>query len=79
MNFFQSIGKHLHFKDFQVLNLLEGGNQVAAEVVVAADVTSSGRQLNEEEIHLWTFNEAGKVVRFRHYADTKKHIEAAGL
>ncbi|MCB0518112.1 MAG: nuclear transport factor 2 family protein [Lewinellaceae bacterium] len=79
MAFFQCIGQHLNFKDFQVLSIMEGGNQVAAEVVVDADVTSSARHLKEEEMHLWTFNDAGKVTRFRHYADTKKHIEAAGL
>lgn len=28
--------------------------------------------------HLWSFNDAGRVVRFRHYLDTAKHIWAAG-
>jgi hypothetical protein len=36
-------------------------------------------EFQEEEVHLWTFNDSGKVFRFWHYADTVKHIEAAGL
>jgi ketosteroid isomerase-like protein len=29
-------------------------------------------------MHLWTFNDAGKVTRLRHYTDTAKHLKAAG-
>ncbi|MCO6479984.1 MAG: nuclear transport factor 2 family protein [Phaeodactylibacter sp.] len=77
--FFQTIGSMLQFKDFQVLSLMEGNSQVAAEILLEVDVPSTGRHFKEEEIHLWTFNEAGKVSRFRHYADTAKHMQAAGL
>jgi hypothetical protein len=27
-------------------------------------------------MHLWTFNDDGKVSRLRHYTDTAKHIAA---
>lgn len=77
--FFECIGRHFNFTDFQVLSLMEGGSQVAAEVMLTADLNGTGRQLGEEEMHLWTFNEAGKVVRFRHYVDTAKHMEAARI
>jgi hypothetical protein len=30
-----------------------------------------------EEIHLWTFDDSGKVAGLRHYTDTAKHIKAA--
>jgi len=74
--FFRSLGV-MTFKSFRVLALLAGGNQVAAEVDLEIEI--AGKPIHEEEMHLWTFDEAGKVVRFRHYADTAKHIEAAGL
>jgi len=32
------------------------------------------RRFADEEIHLWTFDESGRVVRLRHYLDTAKHI-----
>jgi uncharacterized protein len=38
---------------------------------------SSGTIVRDDEIHLWTFDSSGEVVRFRHYLDTAKHIEAA--
>lgn len=76
VEFFKAIGA-LNLKNFQVLGLMAGGNQVAAEFVIEADVLSTGGHFRDEEIHLWTFNDAGKVVRLRHYADTAKHIAAA--
>lgn len=36
-----------------------------------------GKRLRDEEMHLWNVNAAGKVTRFRHYADTAKHIAVA--
>ena len=62
--------------DFQVLSIMAGGNQVAVEFVIDADVPGGGH-FRDEEMHLWTFNDAGKVIRLRHYIDTVKHIEAA--
>lgn len=74
-DFFQVIGS-LTIKDFQILSLLTGGNQVAAEILFEAEVPATGKRYRDEEIHLWTFNDAGKVIRFRHYVDTAKHIAA---
>jgi len=34
----------------------------------------NGGRFADEEIHLWTFDESGRVVRLRHYLDTAKHI-----
>ncbi len=75
--FFQYIGGNLQIKDFQVLSIMDGGNQIAAEFVIEADVPATGGHYRDEEIHLWTFNEAGKVMRLRHYTDTHKHIMVA--
>lgn len=62
--------------DFRVLALMEGGNQVASEIVIDAETPNGGRYRDEEMI-LWTFNEVGKITRLRHYTDTAKHIAAA--
>ena len=64
-------------KDFQVLAMMAGGNQVAVEVVIEAEVPRSGGHFRDEELHLWTFDDRGKVIRMRHYTDTAKHIAAA--
>ena len=46
---------------------------IDVEIVMRA----SGYVIADEEIHLWTFDEAGLVSAFRHVVDTAKHIEAA--
>jgi ketosteroid isomerase-like protein len=77
LEFFQVMGSLLQVTEFRVLSLMAGDNQVAAEFVIACDVKGTGRRYRDEEIHLWTLNEDGKVTRLRHYTDTAKHIAAA--
>lgn len=77
VGFFQDLGELVQITDFQVLNLMEGGNQVAVDLIIEANIPSTGGHFRDEEMHLWTFNPAGKVIRMRHYADTHKHIQAA--
>jgi uncharacterized protein len=77
--FFQCIGSMMQVKDFQVLSLMEGANQVAAEIAIEVVLPETGGHFRDEEIHLFTFNDAGKIIRFRHYSDTHKHMVAAGV
>jgi uncharacterized protein len=63
--------------EFKVLAIMANESQVAVEFEIFADVPSTGGRFREEEMHLWTFDAEGKVVRFRHYLDTAKHIAVA--
>ena len=74
---FFAIAAQFNIHEFRVLALLAGGNQVVAEVLIDA-TAPTGVRYRDEELHLWTFDDAGKVVRLRHYVDTAKHIAAAG-
>jgi ketosteroid isomerase-like protein len=62
--------------DFAVLDIIGTGRQVAAEVRLSLALPGGGR-FADEELHLWTFDEGGRVTRLRHYCDTAKHIAAA--
>ena len=75
IEFFKHVGE-LEVKDFQVLSLMANETQVAAECIFEARVPATGHHYRDEEIHLWTFNEEGKVIGLRHYADTAKLIAA---
>ncbi|HEY6975725.1 MAG TPA: nuclear transport factor 2 family protein [Chitinophagaceae bacterium] len=75
--FFRIVGELLSIKDFRVLSIMGNGNKVAAEFIIEADVPSTGGYYRDEEMHLWTFDEQGKVIRLRHYIDTAKHIAAS--
>jgi uncharacterized protein len=72
--FFQQVSASLEFHGFEPLNLLEGGNQVAATIRFDVTAKATGERFQDEEIHLWTFSTDGGL---RHYLDTAKHIRAA--
>jgi len=75
--FFEVVGQ-MKIIDFQVLSIMDGGDQIAVEFVLEADLpTLGGGHYRDEEMHLWTFNDKGKVSRLRHYTDTAKHIAAS--
>jgi ketosteroid isomerase-like protein len=74
--FFTALGTELEFRRFDVNNLLAGGNQVAATVSLEIFVKATGKTVRDDMIHLWTFNDDGKAVRFLHYLDTAKHMAA---
>jgi ketosteroid isomerase-like protein len=68
--FFAEVGK-MGVKGANVLSIMDGGDKIAVEFDIQTE-----RFGYEEEMHLWTFNENGKVIAFRHYLDTAKHIAA---
>ena len=74
--FFESLSV-MEIHDFQVQNLMEGANQVVATIKIEFTVKSTGERVKDEEIHLWTFDDSGKISGMRHYTDTAKHIKAA--
>jgi len=73
VHFFEAVAQ-MEVVEVQVLGMMEGGNKVAVEFVIEAKVPSSGKQFRDEEIHVWTFDDKGKVTRLRHYTDTAKQI-----
>jgi uncharacterized protein len=72
--FFGVVGG-LEIAAFEVLDMLASERGVAVEVTIEYPPPAGGR-LRDEEIHLWTLDEAQRVVRLRHYVDTAKHIAA---
>ena len=74
--FFETLAG-LEFKRFEVTDLLAGKSQVAAVIELEVLVKATGKTLRDLEVHLWTFDDAGRVVRFRHVVDTHAHHLAA--
>jgi uncharacterized protein len=73
--FFQSVGSWT-FQEFTVRDILASEQRVAVMVVVEATLPS-GKRFRDEELHLWTFDDEGKISEFRHFVDTAKHIALA--
>jgi hypothetical protein len=75
--FFKSVQDNLEIRRFAVNALTEGSSVVVALFDIEATVRRTGKPIVEhDEAHIWHFNEAGKVVRFRHCADTYQQVMA---
>lgn len=75
LQYFMIVGEFI-FHDFRVLSVMGNESHVAAEISFDAEIPATGGQLKKEEIHLWAFDEQGKVIRFRHFSDTARQITA---
>ncbi len=74
--FFESLAA-LEFHTFTPKAILAGEDVVLALIDISFTVKKTGKKFSEEdEVHVWRFNDAGKVVRFRHCADTNQHVQA---
>lgn len=79
-SFLQSVADNLEFRSFEVNHVLPGDHLVVALVSLEAVVRATGRSIFEtDEPQLWYFDDAGRVSRFRHAADTLQHAEALGF
>jgi uncharacterized protein len=65
------------FEKFQPKTFLSQDRTVVVLVDLIAMVKATGRRvIEEDEAHIWHFNAAGKVARFRHRVDTHQHLLA---
>jgi uncharacterized protein len=68
--FFGSL-QQLDFPKFEPKAFAETGNLVVALVDVELVVKKTGKKVVEnDEVHLWWFDSAGRITRFRHRVDT---------
>jgi len=76
-SFFGVVHKEFEIASFDLISFLEGNNQVAVVCRMKAKICSTGKPIDGLEVHLWTFDRTGKVVRFRHFVDTHQHFHAS--
>jgi ketosteroid isomerase-like protein len=74
--FFASLGA-IQIRRFTPKTFLDGGSVVVALVDIEFTVTATGKSVVEEdEAHIWHFDDRGQVTRFRHRVDTHQHMLA---
>jgi ketosteroid isomerase-like protein len=74
--FFQSLAA-VEIHKFEPKVFLESGGIVVVLVDLDATVRATGHRIVEEDdVHIWHFDSAGAVSRFRHRADTHQHWAA---
>jgi hypothetical protein len=74
--FFQALGQ-IEITHFVPKTFLATDGLVVALVDIDFTVKATGRSVHEiDEAHLWHFNAAGKVVKFRHRIDSYAQHQA---
>lgn len=75
--FFSAIAEHLEITRFEPKAILEGDHVVVVLLDVDANIKSGSGTFSEvDEVHIWRFDNAGKISKFRHRVDTKLQIDA---
>lgn len=67
--FFAKLAEHVEFTTFEPTELLEGPSSVVARVHMRFRVKSTGRTVEQTQVHWWTFDGA-KVRSLVHFEDT---------
>ena len=74
--FFASLSA-LDIHKFVPKRFLEGPDLVVVLLELEASVKSTGKRIVEEdEVHIWYFDDKHRVTRFRHRVDTQQHLAA---
>jgi ketosteroid isomerase-like protein len=58
------------------LPVFEDADTVVSRLRVRVHFRESGREIDDDEWHVWTFDDEGRVLTLRHLIDTKKHHDA---
>lgn len=74
--FLRDIEEDFELHSLDVQAMLEGDGRVAVVLGYELTVKATGKQVRDEEVHLYEFDSDGKVSAFRHFLDTVKAIEA---
>lgn len=69
--FFEALASHIEITRFEVAKIFGDASTVVDLVHLEYTARATGRKVQEtDEVHIWHFNAAGQVQRFRHRADT---------
>ena len=75
--FFGVLRDQVEIHSFAIRALTESPGVVIALIDIEGTVRSTAKRIVErDETHVWRFDGEGKVVRFRHCADTYQHAMA---
>ncbi len=76
--FFSALADNLDFTLFEPRDFIESGATVVALLRIESIVKRTGSPLRNDSVHVWSFDEHGKVARYRHYNDTAAELNAWG-
>ncbi len=79
--FFAVLDQQMDFSVFDVQNVIAGSegsarSTVAVQLRFEATLKKNGRTVASDSVHVWTFNDRGQIVRYRHFNDTAAELAA---
>jgi ketosteroid isomerase-like protein len=76
--FFKAVGDNLDFAVgvFEPHTFVETGNTVAVVLRLESRLKKNGQVLENDGVHIWTFNDKGQVKRYQHFNDTAQELAA---
>jgi uncharacterized protein len=75
--FFDALMSNIEITEFVPIFFGAHGDTVVSLVNLKFTVRATGKPVVEpDEVHIWRFNAAGQVQRFRHRADTWQTVQA---
>lgn len=72
--FFAAVGGQIEFTEFAPHTFIEAGQHVAVLLRLDGALKKNGQPLRNDAVHVWTFNDSGKVSAYRHYNDTAMEL-----
>jgi hypothetical protein len=72
--FFSVIGREFDIAQFEAQRFFATDHEVVVRCHMRATIRSTGKMLDDNfELHLWRFDDEGKVAGFRHVVDSHQH------
>lgn len=74
--FFRAVAEELDITVFDVRQIMSNESAVAVSLRIESTVRKTGRPLENDAMHLWTFNDRGQIVSYQHFNDTAAELAA---
>lgn len=74
--FFNDFAQNVELQSFEPRSFVHSGDDVIAHIHIEYKVKRSGKDVNMDQLHWWTFNAEGKIARLVHFEDTAQVIAA---
>ena len=68
--------EELKFRVFDAHTFIESGNRVAVLLRIESNLAKNGHALENDVVHVWTFDDRGLVASYRHFNDTGLELQA---
>ena len=74
--FFGALAEHVDFEAFEPKEMMPSGPHVLVDVRMRYRVKSTGKRVEQQQIHWWTLDDEHKVASLRHFEDTAQVRDA---